>query len=132
MNKTDTPTRKLAAIMFTDIVGYTALMAEDEHRALQLLQKNLEVLKPLIKQFAGRRAVEPVQFSGPLIEAKPEEIVEKTRVLIIEDESSFTRNVKLNLEQTGAFEVMEETAQNKAVDIGVNEFVTKPLDFEIL
>ena len=26
----------------------------------------------------------------------------------------------------------EENAQNKAVDTGVNEFVTKPLDFEIL
>ncbi len=45
--------RKLAAIMFTDIVGFTALMGEDESKALQLLQKNRELLKPIIRQFHG-------------------------------------------------------------------------------
>ncbi len=45
--------RHLAAIIFTDIVGYTALMGEDEHKALQLLQKNREFLKLLIKQYNG-------------------------------------------------------------------------------
>ncbi|MEE9464169.1 MAG: adenylate/guanylate cyclase domain-containing protein [Candidatus Neomarinimicrobiota bacterium] len=45
--------RKLAAIMFTDIVGYTALMGEDEAKALQLLQKNRGLLKPIIEQFHG-------------------------------------------------------------------------------
>ena len=29
--------RKLAAIMFTDIAGYTALSAKDENKALELL-----------------------------------------------------------------------------------------------
>lgn len=47
------PTRKLAAIMFTDIVGYTALMSKDEQKALQLLQRNRDVKKPLIKEFNG-------------------------------------------------------------------------------
>jgi len=45
--------RKLAAIMFTDIAGYTALMSQDEEKALQLLQKNRELLKPIIRQFRG-------------------------------------------------------------------------------
>ncbi|MEE9464154.1 MAG: tetratricopeptide repeat protein [Candidatus Neomarinimicrobiota bacterium] len=45
--------RKLAAIMFTDIVGYTALMGENEAKALQLLQHNRELLKPLIEKFRG-------------------------------------------------------------------------------
>ncbi|MCH8837503.1 MAG: hypothetical protein IIA60_06830 [Candidatus Marinimicrobia bacterium] len=45
--------RKLAAIMFTDIVGYTALMGNDEQKALQLLQKNRGLLKPIIEQFRG-------------------------------------------------------------------------------
>jgi class 3 adenylate cyclase len=31
--------RQLAAIMFTDIVGYTALMGSDEQKAFQLLKK---------------------------------------------------------------------------------------------
>ena len=31
--------RQLAAIMFTDIVGYTALMANDEQKAFEYLRK---------------------------------------------------------------------------------------------
>src|SRR6188768_4574490 len=46
--------RQLAAIMFTDIVGYTALMGKDEERAFDLLKKNRELQKPLIEQFQGR------------------------------------------------------------------------------
>ncbi len=38
-------TRQLAAIMFTDIVGYTALMGKDEQRAFDLLKKNREIQK---------------------------------------------------------------------------------------
>ena len=33
-------TRQLAAIMFTDIVGYTALMGDDEQKAFEYLAKN--------------------------------------------------------------------------------------------
>ncbi len=46
--------RKLAAIMFTDIVGYTAHMARDEQGALKLLQESREVLQPLIKAHGGQ------------------------------------------------------------------------------
>jgi adenylate cyclase len=46
--------RQLAAIMFTDIVGYTALMGNDEKRAFELLRKNREIQKPVIDQFGGR------------------------------------------------------------------------------
>jgi len=45
--------RQLAAIMFTDIVGYTALMGNDEQKAFELLKKNRAIHKPLIKQFHG-------------------------------------------------------------------------------
>ncbi|MGB4839732.1 MAG: adenylate/guanylate cyclase domain-containing protein [Saprospiraceae bacterium] len=47
-------TRKLAAIMFTDIVGYTALMGNDEKKAFSILSKNREIQKPVIKEFNGR------------------------------------------------------------------------------
>jgi len=47
-------TRQLAAIMFTDIVGYTALMGKDEQKAFELLKKNRELQKPIIEQFNGR------------------------------------------------------------------------------
>jgi pentatricopeptide repeat protein len=45
--------RQLAAIMFTDIVGYTSLMGEDEQRAFDLLRKNRQIQQPIIKQFNG-------------------------------------------------------------------------------
>ena len=47
-------TRQLAAIMFTDIVGYTALMGNDEQKAIELLKKNRELQKPIIEQYNGR------------------------------------------------------------------------------
>lgn len=46
--------RKLAAIMFTDIVGYTRLMGKDESLALRLLNSNRQVHKNLIRKFNGR------------------------------------------------------------------------------
>src|SRR5215203_418758 len=46
--------RQLAAIMFTDIVGYTALMGNDEQKAFELLRKNRELQKPIIEQYNGR------------------------------------------------------------------------------
>ena len=45
--------RKLAAIMFTDIVGYTALMSKDERKALRILHKNRDIQKPLVAEFNG-------------------------------------------------------------------------------
>jgi len=46
--------RQLAAIMFTDIVGYTLLMGKDEEEAFNLLSINLKLQQPLIEQFNGR------------------------------------------------------------------------------
>lgn len=46
--------RQLAAIMFTDIVGYTKLMGEDEQNAFELLQENRNLQKPIIEKFSGR------------------------------------------------------------------------------
>ncbi len=46
--------RQLAAIMFTDIVGYTALMGNDEQKAFDFLRKNREIHKPFIEEFNGR------------------------------------------------------------------------------
>ena len=46
--------RQLAAIMFTDIVGYTALMGEDEKKAFEMLRKNRQLQKPLIEEYNGK------------------------------------------------------------------------------
>jgi class 3 adenylate cyclase len=47
-------TRQLAAIMFTDIVGYTALMGDDEQKAFDLLNKNREIHQPIIDIYNGK------------------------------------------------------------------------------
>lgn len=47
-------TRQLAAIMFTDIVGYTALMGNDEKKAFELLHQNRDIQKPVIEEYGGR------------------------------------------------------------------------------
>ena len=41
--------------------------------------------------------------------------MEKKRILIIDDEASFTRMVKLNLEKTGEFDVREENRAHNGV-----------------
>lgn len=46
--------RQLAAIVFTDIVGYTVLMGNNEEKAFELLRKNREIQKPIIAEFGGR------------------------------------------------------------------------------
>lgn len=45
--------RRLAAIMFTDIVGYTALMGSDEDKAFEVLRKNRKIHVKFIDQFKG-------------------------------------------------------------------------------
>ena len=46
--------RQLAAIMFTDIVGYTAMMGNNEQKAFELLRLNRALQKPIIEEFGGR------------------------------------------------------------------------------
>jgi adenylate cyclase len=48
------PSRRLAAIMFTDMVDYTALAQEDEARALAVLERHQRVLRPLFARYRGR------------------------------------------------------------------------------
>jgi len=49
-----TGVRKLAAIMFTDIAGYTSLMGSDEQKGLELLRQNRKIQKPLIESHHGK------------------------------------------------------------------------------
>ena len=55
-----TPKRKLAAIMFTDMVGYTAMMQEDEDKARELIERHRAHMKPFVKKHGG----EIIQFVG--------------------------------------------------------------------
>ena len=45
--------RKLSAIVFTDIVGYTEISANDEESAFRLIEIQREILKPIVDEFDG-------------------------------------------------------------------------------
>jgi adenylate cyclase len=49
-----TASRKLACIVFTDIVGYTSLMGSNEKNAFRILQKNRSIQKPIIEELNGK------------------------------------------------------------------------------
>ena len=49
----DTQQRKLAAIMFTDMVGYSALSQRNEALALELLEEHRGVLRGLFPKHPG-------------------------------------------------------------------------------
>ncbi len=53
-------TRRLAAIMFTDIQGYTKLMRESEAKAVEVRARHRGIFEPLTKQFDG----EIIQYYG--------------------------------------------------------------------
>ncbi len=46
--------RKLAAIVFTDIVGFTKLTSKDQQKASDLLDIQRDLLKPLIESYGGK------------------------------------------------------------------------------
>src|SRR5713226_10138377 len=45
--------RKLAAIMFTDMVGYSALSQRDDKLALELLEEHRQILRSIFPRFNG-------------------------------------------------------------------------------
>lgn len=47
--------RRLAAIMFTDIAGYTSLAQSDEAEALRLLQEQERLIRPVLEAHRGRK-----------------------------------------------------------------------------
>ena len=53
MDGMSTPKRKLAAIIFTDISGFTELSAKNEPAALDLLNKQREILGPIVARHHG-------------------------------------------------------------------------------
>jgi len=48
-----TPQRRLAAIVFTDLVDFSLLSGKDENKALEVIQKQKEIVAPLLKEFKG-------------------------------------------------------------------------------
>ena len=47
------PKRKLAAIVFTDIVGFTKLSSNDQEKASGILKKQRETFQPIVAKYNG-------------------------------------------------------------------------------
>jgi class 3 adenylate cyclase len=47
------PTRRLKAIMFTDIKGYAAMMGTDEARTVRLIQEHRDIVRAVLPKHAG-------------------------------------------------------------------------------
>jgi class 3 adenylate cyclase len=52
------PRRELAAIMFSDIAGYTTTMGRDEQQAIRALVENREILRLILHGFNGQNLYE--------------------------------------------------------------------------
>jgi class 3 adenylate cyclase len=46
--------RRLAAVMFTDIVGYSSLTQKNERLALELLEEHRRIVRPIVARHNGR------------------------------------------------------------------------------
>ena len=45
--------KKLKAIVFTDIADFTKISAKDEQKALDLIQKQNDIIKPIVEKHNG-------------------------------------------------------------------------------
>jgi len=50
--------RKLTAILFTDLVGFTEIMRQDERKAMNILQYKRQLLEPIITNHKGKQLKE--------------------------------------------------------------------------
>jgi len=53
MTKPNISQKKLKAIVFTDIADFTSISAQDEQKALDLIQEQNEIIKPIVKKHNG-------------------------------------------------------------------------------
>tara|TARA_B100000959_G_scaffold202616_1_gene212079 strand:+ start:15 stop:884 length:870 start_codon:yes stop_codon:yes gene_type:complete len=53
MTKSNLSQKKLKAIVFTDMADFTKISAQDEQKALDLIQKQNEIIKPIVEKHKG-------------------------------------------------------------------------------
>ncbi|MBI2947071.1 MAG: hypothetical protein HYY23_05460 [Verrucomicrobia bacterium] len=87
--------RKLAAIMFTDMVGYTALTQRSEKLALELLEEHRCLLRELFLKFNGRE----IETAGDGFLVEFASALEAARCAIEIQRTLATRNISVPLDR---------------------------------
>jgi adenylate cyclase len=80
--------RRLSAIMFTDMVGYSALSQKNEALALQLLEEHRSILRPFFAKHGGRE----VETAGDLFFVEFESAVEGVNCAVEIQTTLYERN----------------------------------------
>lgn len=80
--------RRLAAIMFTDMVGYSALSQKNEALALKLLEEHRNILRPFFAKYGGRE----IETAGDLFFVEFNSAVEGAQCAVDIQTALFERN----------------------------------------
>jgi class 3 adenylate cyclase len=92
--------RQLAAILFTDIIGFTSLMGEDENKTLDILSINRRIQKNIIRKYRGKWVKEMGDGSLVIFYTATEAVHAALEIQTkIQDENKFEIRIGIHLSE---------------------------------